>query len=153
MMPAQIDVRGRMVFSHYLRSKKSLARPVVGLLLERPPAARQRLRPSLNLHWFPSASSDQAPAHSPDTGPPPKFRTSYRADVAQGKNSHTWSIGAVLNLCAHLWRYFHLMGSPILTLWGHGQSKSLFLLPCHFHVMGQRTGGTEESVPFVFDII
>ena len=41
--------------------------------------------------------------------------------------------------CVNLWRYFHLMGSPILTLWGHGQSKSLFLLPRHSHVMRKPT--------------
>jgi len=30
MMPAQIDVRERIVFRHYFWSKKRLARPVVG---------------------------------------------------------------------------------------------------------------------------
>lgn len=41
----------------------------------------------------------------------------------------------VFILCVNLWRYFHLMGSPILTLWGQAQSKSLFLRPRHSHVM------------------
>src|SRR5271166_3737016 len=31
------------------------------------------------------------------------------------------------------------MQYPILTLWGHGQSKSLFLLPRHSHVMRKPT--------------
>src|SRR5208337_1581664 len=30
-------------------------------------------------------------------------------------------------------------GPPILTLWGHGQSKSLFLQPRHSHVMRKPT--------------
>ena len=38
-------------------------------------------------------------------------------------------------LCVNFWRYFHLMGSTILILWGHGQSKSLFLQPRHSQVM------------------
>src|SRR5208283_1973047 len=42
--------------------------------------------------------------------------------------------GFVFILCVNLWRYSHLMGSSILTLWGHGQSKSLFLQPRHSHV-------------------
>src|SRR5271169_1565821 len=32
--------------------------------------------------------------------------------------------GGVFISCVNLWRYFHLMGYPILPLWGHGQSKS-----------------------------
>src|SRR5271166_2596651 len=31
------------------------------------------------------------------------------------------------------------MGTPSLTLWGHDQSKLLFVLPCHSHVMRQPT--------------
>src|SRR5271157_1725055 len=51
-------------FSGTTSGRRSVS-PVVGFLFERPPAARQRLPPSLNLHNFPSASSDQAPAQSP----------------------------------------------------------------------------------------
>src|SRR5271169_5016233 len=55
--------------------------------------------------------------------------------------------GGVFISCVNLWRYFHLMGYPILTLWGHGQSKSLFLQPRHSHVMRKPTrdcGWTHE---------
>ena len=48
--------------------------------------------------------------------------------------------GGVFISCVNLWRHFHLMGSTILTLWGHGQSKSLFLQPRHSHVMRKPTG-------------
>ena len=48
------------------------------------------------------------------------------------------SVGVFI-LCVNLWRYFHLMGSPIFTLWGHGQSKSLLLQPRHSHVMRKPT--------------
>ena len=47
--------------------------------------------------------------------------------------------GGIFISCVNLWRYFHLMGSPILTLWGHGQAKSLFLLHRHSHVMRKPT--------------
>src|SRR5271157_2980557 len=45
----------------------------------------------------------------------------------------------VFILCVNLWRYSHLMWSSILTLWGHGQSKSLNLQPRHSHVMRKPT--------------
>jgi hypothetical protein len=63
-------------------------------------------------------------------------------DGRQTGNRLLGSIGVFI-LCVNLWRYFHLMGSPILTLWGHGQSKSLFLEPRHSHVMRQPTKGKE----------
>ena len=47
--------------------------------------------------------------------------------------------GGVFILCVNLCRYFHLMGSSIFTLWGHGQSKSLFLRPRHSQVMRKPT--------------
>ena len=50
------------------------------------------------------------------------------------RSRHVGSVGVFI-LCVNLWRYFHLMGSTILTLWGQGQSKSLFLHPRHSHVM------------------
>lgn len=60
--------------------------------------------------------------------------------------------GDVFILCVNVWRYFHRMGPPSLTLRGHGQSKLLFLLTCHSHVMSQPTkeregeaGGEEEE--------
>src|SRR5271157_5650845 len=40
----------------------------------------------------------------------------------------------------------HLMGSSILTLWGRGQSKSLFLQPLHSHVMRKPTVGESDDV-------
>ena len=61
------------------------------------------------------------------------------------RNRHVGSVGVFI-LCVNLWRYFHLMGSPILTLWGHGQSKSLFLQPCHSHVMRKPTAPSSSSV-------
>jgi hypothetical protein len=53
-------------------------------------------------------------------------------------NRHVRSVGVFI-LCVNLWRYSHLMRSSILTLWGHGQSKSLFLQPSHSHVMRKPT--------------
>ena len=47
-------------------------------------------------------------------------------------------------LCVNFWRYFHLMGAPILILWGQSQSKSLLLQPRHSHVMRKPT--SEEDV-------
>ncbi len=35
--------------------------------------------------------------------------------------------------------FTHIQQREVLTLWGHGQSKSLSLLPCHFHVMRKPT--------------
>src|SRR5271169_5411358 len=52
--------------------------------------------------------------------------------------------GGVFISCVNLWRYFHLMGYPILTLWGYGQSKSLFLQPRHSHVMRKPTKTTNS---------
>src|SRR5271165_5751093 len=51
---------------------------------------------------------------------------------------HVGGVGVFI-LCVNLWRYSHLMRSSILTLWGHGQSKSLFLQPSHSHVMRKPT--------------
>src|SRR5271169_6171989 len=53
-------------------------------------------------------------------------------------NRHVGSVGVFI-LCVNLWRYSHLMRSSILTSWGHGQSKSLFLQPRHSHVMRKPT--------------
>ena len=53
----------------------------------------------------------------------------------------------VFILCVNLWRYFHLMGSPILTLWGRGQAKSLFLQHRHSHIMLKPT--TTQQQKFV----
>src|SRR5271165_2797617 len=50
-----------------------------------------------------------------------------------------FSAGGVFVVCVNLWRHFHRMGPPSLALWGHGQFKLLFLLPCHSHVMSQPT--------------
>src|SRR5271169_6145127 len=55
-----------------------------------------------------------------------------------------WEVGVFIS-CVNPWRYFHLMGSSILTLWGRGQSKSLFLQPRHSHVMRKPTGHGEIS--------
>ena len=55
------------------------------------------------------------------------------------RHSH-FRTGGIFILCVNLWRYFHLIGSPILTLWGQSQSKSLFLQPRHSHVMRKPTG-------------
>ena len=48
-------------------------------------------------------------------------------------------IVGVFILCVNLWRYFHLMWSPFFTLWGHVQSKPLFLQSRHSHVMRKPT--------------
>src|SRR5271165_2426597 len=53
-----------------------------------------------------------------------------------------WEVGVFIS-CVNLWRYSHLMRSSILTLWGHGQSKSLSLHPRHSHVMRKPTGHGE----------
>ena len=54
------------------------------------------------------------------------------------RHRHVGRVGVFI-LCVNLWRYSHLMRSSILTLWGHGQSKSLFLQPRHSHVMRKPT--------------
>ena len=41
------------------------------------------------------------------------------ANAKLARNRHVGSVGVFI-LCVNLWRYFHLMGSPILTLWEHG---------------------------------
>src|SRR5271165_4770525 len=53
--------------------------------------------------------------------------------------SSLFGFGGIFILCVNLWRYFHLMGSTILILWGHGQSKSLLLQSRHSHVMRKPT--------------
>ena len=54
-------------------------------------------------------------------------------------SSSLFRFGGIFISCVNLWRHFHLMGSPILTLWGHCQAKSLFLLHWHSHVMCKPT--------------
>src|SRR5271165_6933048 len=80
----------------------------------------------------------------------PKFDTAYHNLISSGSpgptgNRHVGSVGVFI-LCVNFWRYFRLMGSPILILWGHGQSKSLFLQPCHFHVMRKPTKNVGERL-------
>jgi hypothetical protein len=41
---------------------------------------------------------------------------------------HVGGVGVFI-LCVNLWRYSNLMRSSTLTLWGRGQSKSLFYTP------------------------
>ena len=60
------------------------------------------------------------------------------------RNRRVGSVGVFI-LCVNLWRYSHLMRSSILTLWGHGQSKSLFLQPRHSHVMRKPTAGSNGA--------
>src|SRR5271169_2560254 len=59
--------------------------------------------------------------------------------------SSSFRFGGIFILCVNLWRYFHLMGSPIATLWGHGQSKSLFVQTRHSHVMRKPTQRRREK--------
>src|SRR5208283_2052103 len=101
-------------FSGTTSGRRSVS-PVIGFLFERPPAARQRLRPSLNLHKFPPASSDQAPAQSPRHRTVSEISNVIPRRRCPGEEQPPGVLGAVFTLCAHL-RFFHLMGSPILTL-------------------------------------
>src|SRR5271169_6035671 len=59
--------------------------------------------------------------------------------------SSLFSCGGVFILCIKLWRYFHLVRSPILTLWGRGQFKSLLLQPSHSRLMRKPTKKEEEG--------
>ena len=63
--------------------------------------------------------------------------------VTLGRNRQVGSVGVFI-LCVNLWRYSRLMRSSILILWGHGQSKSLFLQPRHSHVMRKPTNVGER---------
>jgi len=45
-----------------------------------------------------------------------------------------WEVSA-FSSCASISGDIFISWGPILTLWGHGQSKSLFLQLCHSHVM------------------
>ena len=70
-----------------------------------------------------------------------------RKSEAVGQEPHSFTgfgpkaraAGCVFILCVNVWRYFHRMGTPSLTIWEHDQSKLLFVLSCHSHVMRQPT--------------
>src|SRR5271166_439347 len=64
--------------------------------------------------------------------------------VTLPRNRRVGSVGVFI-LCGNLWRYFHLRGSPILNLWGHGQSKTLFLQPRNSQVTSKPTESSKKK--------
>jgi hypothetical protein len=45
-----------------------------------------------------------------------------------GPETGMWDVGVFI-LCVNLWRYFHLMGYPILTLWDTVNLSRCFYCP------------------------
>jgi hypothetical protein len=77
--------------------------------------------------------------------PDDQLSGTYHTLAATCMRGSLFRFGGIFILCVNLWRYFHLMGSSILTSWGHGQSKSLFLQPRHSHVMRKPTQRKKEE--------
>src|SRR5208337_1842638 len=102
---------------------------------------------SVRIQWIAELRKPYSPQQLPNGCVSRRQFGMSSANRLLAPSRHVGGVGVFI-LCVNLWRYSHLMRSSILTLWGHGQSKSLFLQPRHSHVMRKPTAASCAPPPF-----